>query len=279
MRTFYIITCVLALILSYQIIHAQRSLLQDESGAGKTSQDSEVIFELIEGIKFADGTEVKSIAKDDIDSLRDLPIRLGENHGIDGVTLSNSKVGKIHVRTCREYDEARKKGYYPISTFDITMAMFFKKPCGLLNALAKASLPRESFISDAEVGIVNLELLSYSVFPYLGEAKSPQEAKKDSETTYQQKIETGELVVIEKAKHVLRIQEDDMVQSLREMVRADFNNDGIEDILLFEYHWVTKGTLRFGGIIVLTRKSMNGKFEVVRPLDPKQSSSDTYWFN
>ena len=136
MRTFYIITCVLALILSYQIIHAQRSLLQDESGAGKTSQDSEVIFELIESIKFADGTEVKL-------SLKMILIPFGTclfvlNHGIDGVTLSNSKVGKIHVRTCREYDEARKKGYYPMSTFDITMAMFFKKPCGLLNALSSA---------------------------------------------------------------------------------------------------------------------------------------------
>ena len=279
MKTFYTIICLFAIILSYQIVRAQQPLLQSESGAGKTSQDSEVIFELIESIKFADGTEVKSIAKDNIDSLRDLPVRLGENKGIDGVTLSKKKVGKIHVRTCREYDEARKKGYYPVSTFDITMAMFFKKPCGLLNALANASLPQKRFISDAEVSIVNVELLPYSVFPHVGERKSPQEAKRDSETTYQQKIETGELVVIEKAKHVLKIQEDDMVQSLREMVRADFNNDGIEDILLFEYHWVTKGTLRFGGIIVLTLKSMNGKFEVVRPLDPKQSSSDTYWLH
>ena len=158
------------------------------------------------------------------------------------------------------------------------MAMFFKEPCGSLNALSNASLPRESFISDTEVGIINLELLPFSVFPYLGETKSLQEAKRDSETTYHQKIETGELVVIEKTKHVLQIQENDMVQSLREMVRADFNNDGIEDILLFEYHWVRKGSLRFGGIIVLTRKSMNGKFEVVRPLDPKQSSSYQYWF-
>ena len=268
MKIFGIIICLLVFILSYHIVHAQQPL----------AQDSAVIFQLIESIRFADGTEVESIAKDDIDSLRDLPVRLGENDGIDGVTLSKRKVGKIHVRTCREYDEARQKGYYPLSTFDITMAMFFKKPCGLLNALANASLSRESFISDAEVGIVNLELLPFSVFPYLGERKSPEEAKRDSETTYHQKIETGELVVIEKAKHVLRIQENDMVQSLREMVRADFNNDGIEDILVFEYHWVTKGSLRFGGIIVLTRKSMNGKFEVVRPLDPKQSSSHRYWF-
>ncbi len=269
MKTFGIIICLLLFTISSQIIHAQQPL----------AQDSEVIFQLIESIKFADGTEVKSIAKDDIESLRDLPVRLGENKGIDGVTLSKRKVGKIHVRTCREYDEARKKGYYPVSTFDITMATFFKKPCGLLNALAKASLPQKRFISDGEVGIGNVELLPYALFPYLGETKSPQEAKKDSETTYQQKIENGELVVKEKSLNVLIVEEPGMRQSLREMVRADFNADGIEDILLFEYHWATQGTLRFGGIVVLTRKSMDGKFEVVRPVNPKQSSSDTYWFN
>ena len=37
---------------------------------------------------------MKSIAKDDIESLRDRPVRLGENDGIDGVTLSKRKVGK-----------------------------------------------------------------------------------------------------------------------------------------------------------------------------------------
>ena len=279
LKTFGTIISLFALILSYQIVRAQQPLLQSKSGASRTSQDSDVIFQLIESIRFADGTEVKSIAKDNIESLRDLPVRLGENDGIDGVTLSKRKVGKIHVRTCREYDEARKKGYYPVSTFDITMATFFKKPCGLLNALANASLPRQSFISDAEVGIGNLELLPYSLFPYLGETKSPQEAKRDSETTYQQKIGTGELVVKEKSLHVLITEEPGMGQSLREMVRADFNADGIEDVLLFEYHWVTKGSHRFGGIIVLTRKSMNGKFEIARPLDPKQSSSSGYWFH
>ena len=68
-----------------------------------------------------------------------------------------------------------------------------------------------------------------------------------------------------------------MGQLLREVVRADFNNDGIEDILLFEYHYATQGTLGFGGVIVLTRKSMNGKFEVVRPPNSMQSSVHPYW--
>ena len=68
-----------------------------------------------------------------------------------------------------------------------------------------------------------------------------------------------------------------MGQMLKEVVRADFNNDGIEDVLLFEYHHVTKGTFAYGGIIVLTQKSMNGKFEVLRPPESQQSPGFPYW--
>ena len=268
MKTFSTIICLLALILSYQIVHAQQPL----------AQDSKVIFELIESIRFADGTEVKSIAKSEIDGLRDLPVSFGENRGIERVRLINKKGDAIEVRTCREYDAGLKSGYSPANNMQRKLASFFY-PCALLKALEIASVAKESFITDAEVGVMNVELLPFSLFPYIGESKTRQEFAKDLQTTYQQKIETGEMVVRERAEHVLKIERAGMVQSLREIVRADFNNDGIEDVLVTAGYWMTQGTHSSYGIIVLTRKSMNGKFEVVRPLDPKQSSSDTYWFN
>ena len=177
----------------------------------------------------------------------------------------------IEVRTCREYDAGLKSGYSPANNMQRKLASFFKYPCALLNALEIASVAEESFITDAEVGIVNVELLPFSLFPHIGEYKSRQEFAKDLQTTYQQKIETGELVVRERTEHVLEIEYAGVVQSLREIVRADFNNDGIEDVLVDEGNWVTQGTYSSYGIIVLTRKSLHGKFEVVRPLDPRQS--------
>jgi len=65
----------------------------------KMSQNPDVIFELIERIEYKDGNEIKSITKSDIDRLRDMPIRLGENDHIDGLTLINEKNVKIHVHT------------------------------------------------------------------------------------------------------------------------------------------------------------------------------------
>ena len=232
---------------------------------------SEIIFNLVEGIKFADGTEVKSITKDDIDALRDRPIRLGENDHLDGVMLTNEKDERIHARTCREYDSAIKRGYDTYTTFDIKMSVWFKHHCGLLNALEGAAVPQQSYISNPKVGITNLDLIPFSLFPNLSGDET------DLGLTFERKVRNGELIVIEKDQNVLTTEGIGMGQLLREVVRADFNNDGIEDILLFEYHYATQGTLGFGGVIVLTRKSMNGKFEVVRPPNPMQSSVHPYW--
>lgn len=54
-----------------------------------------------------------------------------------------------------------------------------------------------------------------------------------------------------------------MGQQLIEVVRADFNDDGAEDILLFEYCNATHGTLGYGGIRMLTRKEPFSLFETL----------------
>ncbi len=276
-KFFRSIVCLLAFILSTQNVHVQQSLAADQQNPNKTPQESNVTFQFIESIRFADGTTVESIAKEKIDTLRDLPIRLGLNDHIDGVTLTKKRDDAVYVRTCREYDDALKQGYYPNSNFDYKMSFFFMHPCGLLNALEKARVPKQNFISDAKVGVVNLELLPFQIFFENLAGQSSWDADRDLETTYQQKVDNQELVVTQKSQNVLNVEGNGMGQMLQEVVRADFNNDGIEDVLLFEHNFIKKGTFADAGIIVLTRKSMNGKFEVLRPLASQQSSGFPYW--
>ena len=227
--------------------------------------EPEVIFELIESIKFADGTEVQFIAKSNIEALRDLPIRIWEEDDIDGVTLINDKDEKIHVRTCREYESAREQGYFGgPATPSITKSMLFERQCDLLKSLQAATTPQKSFISTPKVGVANLELLPYSLFPLSGE----EPESKELNPTYQSKVTDGVLMVESVSHNLLRIEvPKDMGQELVEVVRADFNGDGIEDILLFKWNYATHGTLGYGGICILTRKSMEGKFEIVQPHD------------
>ena len=222
----------------------------------------EIVFELIESMQFADATEVKFVAKADIESLRDQPIRFGRNKHIDGVTLTNGEGKQTYVRTCREYESAPEGGYSPYTNFDLKMSTWFRHQCGLLNSLQTAITPQQSFISNPKVGIVDLELLPILFFPIMGDESANMEFL---DGTYKNKVDDGVLVVENASQNSLSIREPNgMGQSLLEAVRADFNGDGIEDILLFEYCYATHGTFGYGGIRILTRKSIDGKFETVR---------------
>ena len=225
--------------------------------------EQEVIFELIESIKFANGPKMRFIAKSDIEALRDLPIRIWEEDDIDGVTLINDKDEKIHVRTCREYESACEQGYFGgPGTPSITKSILFGRQCDLLKALQTATTPQKSFISSPRAGAANLELFPYSLFPpIIGEEPESRELN----ATYQSKVKDGVLIVKNVSQNLLRIEVPrDMGQELAEMVRADFNDDGIEDILFFYWNYATHGTFGYGGIYILTRKSMDGQFEIVK---------------
>lgn len=230
----------------------------------KHSDRPEEIFGLLEGMQFADSAEVRFVAKAEIETLRDRAIRLGPNDHISGVTLTNVANETRHVRTCREYDEAIQQGYFAYSNFDIKMSTWFKHQCDLLKSLHTATSPTQSFISNPRVSILDLELLPFSFFPQLVES----EQTVDPASTYQSEVDNGTLVVKRLRQNLLQIHEPEgMGQQLVEVARADFNGDGIEDILLFEYCYATHGTLGYGGIRIITRTSPAGKFRAVQSSD------------
>jgi len=223
----------------------------------------EITFELVEGIKFADGTEVKSITKSDIEAFRDRPIDMGGND-TDGVTLTKSRDDKVHVRTCREYDAALEDGYYPSSTYDISMGSWFKYPCKTLNLLETATIPQQSFIPTLKEGAVSLELLPFSLFPELLDFED-----NIANVTYRDRVKQGLLKVTDIGQNWFSCEDDGLRQHLTEVARADFNGDSIEDILLSEAVHATQGTYRTYDLIILTRKLMDGKYEKVELPDPE----------
>ena len=226
-------------------------------------KSKEITFELVKSIKFADGTEVKAIAKADIEALRDRAIDMGGNRA-DGATLTNDKNEQIQARTCREYDAALEDGYYPSSTYDISMASWFKYPCGLLNLLETAAIPEQSFIPTSKEEVFDLKLLPFSLFPVLFDFEDNIE-----NVTYQDRIEKGLLKVTDKGHNWFSCEDEGLRQHLTEVARADFNSDDIEDILLSEAVHATQGTYRTYDLIMLTRKSMDGRYEKVEPHDPE----------
>jgi hypothetical protein len=88
---------------------------------------------------------------------------------------------------------------------------------------------------------------------------------KDADDSYQDKVDDGALLVRKVTNNSLQIEEKEgMGQQLIEVARADFDGDGIEDMLVFEYSYATHGTFGSGAVILLTRSSDNTRFKVVR---------------
>lgn len=230
----------------------------------------EAIFELLQGMKFIDSEEVTVVSKADLDTLRDRPVQLGENTHIDGLTLTNEASEKVFVRTCREYEQAISQGFFAQSTFDIKMSSWFEHQCGLLSALQAADTPSESFIENPKVSIVDLSLMPFSLFPVIGDV----DGEIDPSISYQDKVTDGSLIIRRVSQNLLSVESGGMGQQLIEVVRADLNGDGIEDILLFEYCYATEGTFGFGGVKMITRLKPTGMFELMPPSKSDEHRSD-----
>jgi len=224
---------------------------------GRHQDEPEEIFQLLASLNFANAEEIDAIARADIDSLREKPI-IGEDQAL---ILERSATDQVEIRTCREYEQAIKLGYTANSTYAIKGASMFEQHAGLLNSLEKAAPAVRSFIESPRAGIIDLHLMPFQLFPQL----SPDITEEDLSGSYREKVASGALVLRDVRQNMLVIEEPEgLGQHLIEVARADFNGDGIEDILVFEYIWATHGTFGSGGIRILTRTSSEGMFEEVR---------------
>lgn len=151
------------------------------------------------------------------------------------------------------------EGYYAYTNYDIKISTWFEHQCGLLRALQVAGTPTTSFVSKPRVSILDLNLLPFSFFPVMPQHETDEDAR-----TYQDKVDSGELIVKRIRGNLLTIEEQEgMGQMLIEVTRADFNGDGIEDILLFEYCYATHGSMAWGNIKLVTRLAADAQFSNV----------------
>lgn len=217
------------------------------------------IFQLLEAMEFSDSDEIRAVSRNELDELRDRPIKFGPNHHIAGLDLTGPENKKRFCRTCREYETALREGYFPFTNYDINISTWFEHQCGLLRALLVASAPTKSYVSEPHFGILDLNLLPYSFFPVLSKHEIDAASK-----TYQDKLDSGELIVKRLQGNLLKVEEPEgMGQVLIEVTRADFDGNGIEDILLFEYCYATHGTMAWGNIKLMTRLAADAKFSNV----------------
>ena len=263
-RPFYVaFSCLIALTIT--------TFAQEEKVDPDKTEDT--TFELTKPLKFVGRpSTVNFITKANIEKLRNRPILVMEEIDIrkgtlhqqtfEGVTLRNRKNEKIQVRTCKEYDDALLAGYTPDGTWEIGVASYFKYSCGTLNLLQKATCHKRSFLPTRNQELFDLKLLPLKLFPIVSDYEQTYGRDIENET-YHDQAEKGELKVIEQIPHKFVCKSDGLKQRLTEVVRADFNGDGTEDILFQESVAAIGATYRTYNLIILTRKSSAAKYEII----------------
>ncbi|HBT5142697.1 HNH endonuclease signature motif containing protein [Klebsiella pneumoniae] len=248
-----------ALLITQQYLESGRVSTSDLQAILNQS-NSDDMYNLMVSLKISDEESINVIRKSDMEDLWDQKVILGDNNDIEGVVLCNSENETMLVKTSREFLEASEKGFHAETTYTLKMASYFEWQCGLLKAISRSVLPTESYIENPRVSILDIDLLPYHIFPCLSQSVDDII---DRTSTYQNMLDDNLLKITQVNNNLLRVESDVMGQQLVEVIRADFNGDGYESILCFEYTWATEGTFGRGGIVILTRKSHDALFEVV----------------
>lgn len=219
------------------------------------------ICKLLTDIKFADKSIIEEIETNDINDLWDKPLLIGGSLHIKNVNLSNEKGETKQVKTAREYKEAIELGYQPASNSDNKILYPFKILSRLLSAISNIMPPVQSFISKPRVGIVDLFLLPSEIFTNLTNLGGRVEGDEgSSHKTIQDLLTEGKVKITKVTQNTLCIEDDGMGLYLLEVARGDFNNDGLEDILLYASAYAIGGTFEYGDTHILTRKNESGLF-------------------
>ena len=172
--------------------------------------------------------------------------------GSDSLELMNDNDETISVSTLKEWKIAIEKNFYPMTTFAIKMSSSFTYLEEFIKAIQEAKLPKFSFISEPWIAIDNLDNLSPSII-YDPEGRLVEYTDKG--------MSIGDLV----RKKIIKISKTSFFEislecfgfetSLIEEFRADFNNDGIEDIFVRGWTRAINGTMGFGFTSILTKYS------------------------
>jgi hypothetical protein len=220
-------------------------------------------FKIQDEIEFIDRVYRHWLSQKDFIECLNLEVKTGDPHN-PGLTLTAPEdEGTIIVRTCKEYFEAMSKGYYARTTYDMKMQGFFIKTCGVVNFLKVAQPYLYSHITEASVSIKNTELLKLTLLPSF----SPDFRETVSNTkdiTIKDWIDKGLIKLFDTPENILSIEYDGMGAYVTELMRADLNNDGTEDLLLFVYNYAVKGTLGYGYLSVISRRSDEDLFEEIQ---------------
>ncbi len=181
----------------------------------------------------------------------------------EGLDLISPNGNLIHVKTLREYQQAKKNGSEPTcNAGSKTAYSYFDRPIQLLD-IAKDSKPAaQSYIRSPLKGLADIDLLPSSLLSFLFE-DSESTSKPLNQSTIGDLVRADKVTIRHVSSDMVSFRHDDNWTYMVELMRADTNNDGIEELVI---HWgggPLHGTMSLGEVKILKKASATGTFSEI----------------
>jgi hypothetical protein len=215
-------------------------------------------FPLTTRIEFESGDWDGSTDPQEIGTLLDKPVSIGSSPNSDGVRFVSANGGTMVVRTCREFRAAIAALFRPADNMQLRMSLFLMRASALLEAASRARLATVSYINSPHVGLADLDLLPGYLLPWVSDEQK-QRIEELSTSSLLSLLSAGEISIRSISSNHLDIVVGDLGVSLQELIRADLDADGNEEILAQHTIYATQGTFRHYTIGLLRRFEPDGR--------------------
>ena len=145
------------------------------------------------------------------------------------------------VRTCAEFDALSEKGWYALSGADMRREEYFDRACGALAFLVKAKPAQETHFTGGKASLEDIRSMAMAEATGFGEAEpaAAVDVSEMEDRVWKVEIGQGETMIYE-------------------IAHADFNGDGLGEILAYVSVGSAGGTARTGSIGLLEKASDGG---------------------
>lgn len=225
-------------------------------------EDTEAAAPTVRPIRWmTDDGELTLIGTRDFETLFAMPVVRGDQS--EGPTFQNDSGATARPVTCDEYFRLIDSGFYPPTTFDMSMASFFVLRCDTLRYIQHALPAKQSSIEDFRLTTRSLDDLPAALAPTWSD---------DDGESGEERVSPGGAwrtaypadVIRQHDSASIEVTNDAFITNLRIVAWADFDRDGFEDVLLYLAVHANGGTFRYYCDEAVTRLTADHPLTVVR---------------
>ncbi|MEO1136590.1 MAG: hypothetical protein AAFW68_08280 [Pseudomonadota bacterium] len=213
----------------------------EDKDLSTSDPSDEVVVCLKSDLVFFEGVDAQCFSRDALRALANAPVAdlSGQPVAMTMTHPTDMTVESAESVTCRDYRKMQFDGWFAMTARDMRREAYFLRACGVLAALADARPAERSYFIDGSPSVEGVATLAEVI--RFGELNPAEDLTVEKQEGYQWRIGADSLTVV-----------------LQELANADFDNDGVEEILAFTFGAPEGGTAVFYDVGLIERDAAGG---------------------